>query len=463
LDQESNLRGNAFYETRNSQVIAVDQNAHLYTCGNLDLGYGLPECQAFSPGSAQPIWTLLLEDSTQVVGGALVPGRLYVASQEGFLYAIGIGAPRLPGEDIAGEFEKDNTPIGKEAILELAGEPLGPKTPMASKLFTDESGFSGGLVMAEDGTFYIASIAGNFYAFNPHGEIVWQVALPAGGVGDPALGVKGEVYAVDKDGGLSAFSEQGEMIWYFETESGLKGIAGPQVSPTGEIYYTVGTPGAGSIQAVSEQGEALWMVPVKTDLFYRSPEVNSAGDLIFFRDEIYNAKDGSLIDLELPFEVDEFFTGQDGKNYLLAEGTIAAWEYNESLAIVSEDRALSPRSKPLYAGVTPEGVIWMLYSNESYWFTGDGQALGVSHTAGGWVDYVAGVDRDYTIYACGRDVPRFAEARSTCFALSLKSDEPTWKSIISDSLEDISGSILYPGGIYISTEEGNLFLLEETQ
>lgn len=462
LDQQSNLRGKAFYPIRNSQVIAVDQNATLYTCGNLDYGYGLPECQAFSPESEEPIWKLLLEDSSLVAGGALVPGRLYVATQEGVLYAIGAAEPLTPaGEVVAGDQEKP-TRESKDDILAKAREPIGPATPVSSVFFTDESGFSGGLVAGQGGNLHIASNDGNLYALDPAGEIVWQANLPAGGVGNPVIGGQGEIYVIDKEAGLSAYSPDGELIWHYQSEPGLSGIAGPVVSMDGGIYYTVGTQGRGSIQAVSREGEPLWLIPVRTDLFYRSPDVSPIGDLVFFRDEVYDAEDGSPVDLDLPFEVDRFFAGQDGRNYLQAGGTVAAWEFDGSTAIVSKERVLS-RSTPQFVGVTSEGVVWMLYADEAYWFTRDGQALGVGNTAGGWVDFPAGVDRDFTIYACGRDVPRYTVARLTCFALSPQSHEPIWQHILSDTLEELTGSVLVPGRIYLSTEGGNIYLIEESQ
>ena len=75
------------------------------------------------------------------------------------------------------------------------------------------------------------------------GEIVWQVTLPAGGIGNPAIGEQGEIFVVDREGGLTAYSEYGEMIWHYPTEAGLGGIAGPVVSSDGSIYYTIGSPG----------------------------------------------------------------------------------------------------------------------------------------------------------------------------------------------------------------------------
>ncbi len=398
-----------------------------------------------------------------MVGGALVPNRLYVATLEGFLYAIGSGDTQMSGEVIAGEDQTEISPMSKESVLNLAGEPMGPRAPVSRNVFKDENGFSGGTISTGDGMLYVASLAGDLYALDQLGEIVWQVTLPAGGVGSPAVGEQGEVYMVDKEGGLTAYSEDGEMIWHYEAEEGLGGIAGPVISSEGAIYYTIGSPGSGSIQAVSKGGDALWQAPVETDLFYRSPEVNTSGELVFFRDEIFAVADGSPVDLELPFDVDKFFSGEDGENYLLAGGTVASWDYIGTQAVISESRVLSVRGKPVDTDVTAEGVVWMLYSDEVYWFTAGGQALGVSSIDKGWIEGLAGVDRDFTIYAYGRDNTRFARANSACFALSLESNEPIWESVFSNTYEDIIGGLLGSGGIYILTEEGNLHLIEEGQ
>ena len=463
LDEGGKLIGNAFHPVRNSQVIAVDQNATLYACGNLELGYGLPECQAFSPRSGEPIWKLRLEDSTQVAGGALVPGRLYVATQEGHLYAIGAGEPLLPRKEIAAVDGEEPIRGGSDQIIGMAGEPIGPRSPISREFFADKSGFSGGPAVGADGTFFILSNEGSLYALNSDGEIEWQAALPEGGVGGPVVGKEGEIYVVDKGGGLSAYSPEGEPIWRSQTEAGLRGIAGPILGPEGNIFYTVGTAGRGSVQAVSAQGESLWLTPVETDLFYRSPEINATGDLVFFQDEILNARDGSPVDPDLPFEVDLHFAGKDGNNYLLAEGTLASWEYEGSTIVISDERVLSPRSEPINAGVTPEGVVWMLYYDEVYWFSADGGALGVSSLSSGWMDYFANIDRDFTVYACGRDDPRRFGANGTCFAFSPGSKVPIWEAVLSDMRDEFNGSILAPGELYISTEQGQIYLIEESR
>jgi ABC-type dipeptide/oligopeptide/nickel transport system permease subunit/outer membrane protein assembly factor BamB len=86
LDMSSRLHGNARYFIRHGKIIAVDANAVVYVCGAS--GPNL-ECVAFARGSEEPIWTIRLERGENVTGGALVPGRLYVATAEGQLYAIG--------------------------------------------------------------------------------------------------------------------------------------------------------------------------------------------------------------------------------------------------------------------------------------------------------------------------------------------------------------------------------------
>jgi hypothetical protein len=105
----------------------------------------------------------------------------------------------------------------------------------------------------------------------------------------------------------------------------------------------------------------------------------------------------------------------------------------------------------------------MLYANENYWFTRNGQALGVSEVTGGWFDGAAGVDRDYSIYACGRDRARYVGSRPACFALSLSAGEPVWKITLSDSYEEIAGSTFVNGQIYVATEEGNFYLIEDAR
>jgi hypothetical protein len=91
LDDTGEILSQAHYGTRNSAPIAIDVEQTLYSCGNLEQGYGPMDCQAFEFGEEDPLWTLAVE-GFELAGGALAPGRLYVASTDGFLHAIGAAA-----------------------------------------------------------------------------------------------------------------------------------------------------------------------------------------------------------------------------------------------------------------------------------------------------------------------------------------------------------------------------------
>jgi outer membrane protein assembly factor BamB len=88
LDGDNRMLGMARFPHRGAgRVIAVDGVGVAYTCGrNRESG---PECLAFEQGQATPLWQLSLPGGERVIGGALVPERLYVALAEGMLYAIG--------------------------------------------------------------------------------------------------------------------------------------------------------------------------------------------------------------------------------------------------------------------------------------------------------------------------------------------------------------------------------------
>jgi peptide/nickel transport system permease protein len=69
-----------------SDLLAIDDAATVYLCGGTNLNS--VTCTAQAPGQAKPAWQLQLPQGYPYRGGALVPGRLYVTTQDGFLYAI---------------------------------------------------------------------------------------------------------------------------------------------------------------------------------------------------------------------------------------------------------------------------------------------------------------------------------------------------------------------------------------
>jgi outer membrane protein assembly factor BamB len=57
-------------------------------CGLLTTEGQSSECRANRPGNGAPVWKLELNDEAIPMGGAIVPGRIYVTTLDGNLYAI---------------------------------------------------------------------------------------------------------------------------------------------------------------------------------------------------------------------------------------------------------------------------------------------------------------------------------------------------------------------------------------
>lgn len=80
--------GTVIMPLRSSRVIGVDRNSTLYICGTRR-SKGL-ECAAYARGAEEPTWQVVLDRSSNLpVGGALLPGREYVATGQGVLLAVG--------------------------------------------------------------------------------------------------------------------------------------------------------------------------------------------------------------------------------------------------------------------------------------------------------------------------------------------------------------------------------------
>ena len=72
-------------------LAGMDQNGTTFTCGTLQpsLRESQVQCRALAIGRGQPLWILELPSAGRPVGGALVSNRLYVATSDGIVAAVG--------------------------------------------------------------------------------------------------------------------------------------------------------------------------------------------------------------------------------------------------------------------------------------------------------------------------------------------------------------------------------------
>ena len=85
LDEQSRLVGNFEFPLTNSRIMAIGEKGEAYLCG--PTGRRI-ECVAARPGADEPLWDIYLDNSSRPIGGALVPGTLYVSADDGALYAL---------------------------------------------------------------------------------------------------------------------------------------------------------------------------------------------------------------------------------------------------------------------------------------------------------------------------------------------------------------------------------------
>lgn len=344
----------------------------------------------------------------------------------------------------------------------LWSEEVGPTNPEVRWVFEDPSGFSGGPVVSADGTIYVASKGGTLYTLEPNGNLLWQATLPAVPVGVPALSAEGDLYVADTEGGLSAFSPGGALRWRFQSEAETLATAGPVVAPGGTIYYPVG----GNIQAVSPDGESLWMARASSEYPVVTPRLSPTGEWLFWEKAIFEAKDGSPQELEMPVDADQYIVGADGRTYLRAGHNIMEWRGAASGAEIVEttrwdSRRLGTLTTPADAGVTREGVVWLFYTNpfegtRIVWLDTSGRVLGViRHPVGGGP--MIGVDGGSTIHVCE------AEPSPECLAFAPGSEEPIWQVSLEKG-ERAQGGALVAGRLYVTfvgREGGFLYAIGE--
>jgi peptide/nickel transport system permease protein len=86
LDKKGNQLNRAQFPYRPGFMGGMDEDFVSYLCGTRSDHI---ECAAVEKGADEPKWTIALEGAASVSGLALIPERLYVAAEDGILFAIG--------------------------------------------------------------------------------------------------------------------------------------------------------------------------------------------------------------------------------------------------------------------------------------------------------------------------------------------------------------------------------------
>ncbi|HEX9615785.1 MAG TPA: PQQ-binding-like beta-propeller repeat protein [Anaerolineales bacterium] len=366
----------------------------------------------------------------------------------------------------SGEEQNTSPGAGQEPAGETSPTPPGERfEPSIAWEIADEGGFDGGPALSPNQeTLYAVSGSGTLYAISLEGEILWQLDLLAGGVGTPALDAAGDIYAADREGGLNKVSTAGEVLWRFQSQAGDRAHSGPVIGPDGVIYYTVGTSSQGTVQAVSPDGQDLWATPAETAGFFQAPALSASGEFVFLKEDVFSAETGERIELESEFRIHRFFTGLDGKDYLVSGNNVVEWQREgqsiEFVDIAQWDSSHVTFGTPSEVGVTAEGQAWLLYtspggSTSLMWVTMDDQALGKASYRFSSGKLVARLP-DLGAILCGNQP--FEDRNAECAALPLEAHEPLWNLRMPGSGE-VQGGFWLDERLYLTTSLGKILAI----
>lgn len=321
---------------------------------------------------------------------------------------------------------------------------------------------AGGPVVAADGTLYVSTKQGALLALTPDGRERWRVTLPGPAVFAPALNAQGEIYILGANGDLFAVSSAGALLWTVTPASASPPLSTLVVAADGAAYYAMEK----GLVAVQSSGRIRWEAKLPT-YSYITASVRLSPDerWLLFEDTLVDADDGVVIYPSTKDMMDMYLVGTDGQIYqglqgevrqvTVADGALQFASYAQWDLVSS---GLGFRV-PAYAGIAPDGRIWVLYaSTYEYarlaWLDRSGQVLSMNDLPDrlGTIALV-GFDRDGAAYTCGILQRSRKESVVQCRALAIGRAQPAWTIEVAAQGTPIGGA-LAPDRLYIATSDG---------
>jgi len=349
----------------------------------------------------------------------------------------------------------------------------GPQQADVSWIFAGDAAFTGGPVVAADGTV-IAATEQTLYALDSAGRQLWQAAPVTTPVGAPTLDADGRVYLVDVSGGLSAYSPQGERLWRVQPEEAGYGFSSAVAAPVNgvTVYYIFTRSGKLILQSVSAEGVLLQETTLDFSIRHDPPTLSPTGEWLFWQNRIIGVADGTVLPAFAgnPDPVKSYLTGADGRAYarvkdafvVLAQ-TDAGFRVRQNVLWVTE-RGPSVFTFPQAGGITRDGVGWlvghyfMTGGTEAVWGRVDSKTVvelaGYIHLPALNEARAIGADRRSTLYVCGA----VADQNQACYALSPTAEEPLWGLDLEPG-ESVQGGALAPGRLYLTGSSGRLYAI----
>ena len=330
------------------------------------------------------------------------------------------------------------------------------KAPSMLWQFNDADGFSGGPVVAKDGTIYIASVGAKLYSFTPDGKVNWNATLPAASVGSPALDADGNIYVTDKLGGLSSFNPSGDLRWNFQPEKSFEATSGPVLDSKGVAYYVM----IGDVRAISPDGKLLWQTKAFGQRVSFTPVLTPDESLVFLRNTAVNTQTGEVVKYESLPTTEQYIVGMNGLLYTRFENHMTAFEIVENKAQILNQVQWNRTAFfgfPTLTGVLADRTMWLHYGSDYedstiLWLNAKGDMINRARFAYRSSRFM-GFDKNLVFYMCGT-----TQRQPECVAVERGQTKPIW-TFHFDEGSVVSGGAMIPGRMYLATEEGYLFAI----
>jgi parallel beta-helix repeat protein len=161
----------------------------------------------------------------------------------------------------------------------------GPETNTALWNYTTGKSISGHCspVIGSDGTIYIGSDDGKFYAFNVDGTVKWTYTT-GNSIGGSTIGADGTIYTLSGPY-IFALNHNGTLQWKYKTPGSLVGT--PTIVSDGTIYFGSTD---GKLYALYHNGTLKWTYDTGTYVYSREggPAIGSDGTIYFESGESYS-------------------------------------------------------------------------------------------------------------------------------------------------------------------------------
>jgi parallel beta-helix repeat protein len=263
-----------------------------------------------------------------------------------------------------------------------------------------------GSSIGADGTIY--TLSGYYlFALNPNGTLQWKYKTPSSLLGTPTVGSDGTIYFGSDDGKLYALYHNGTVKWTYDTGTSVRNqCGGPAIGSDGTIYFESGTSYSnyGKLYALNPNGTLKWYYTIGGNL-YGSPSIGADGTIYVGGDDgklyAFNPDGtlkwnctigGTVYSAAIGADRTIYVGGSGGKFYALNPDGTPKWTYTMG---------------GVYAAtIGANGIIYVgSYDGKLYAFNVDGTLLW-TYTTGGAIYGSVAIGANETLYfgSCDKNV-----------------------------------------------------------